>query len=319
MYITHSDTDENCPFAHNNFEILYHPLLLKIKFCREIICRSELDCSFAHKSQSGKKELEIKSGIRLIYPVKSYQTRKIIHTCGNDLDPQVDVTNLKNILNASLPSEFNPFTYKTIECPLGIHCRLESKLCLNYHNLSERRRNCEKFKYDWPNCKFIFRANKYIDPRHCPQGDSCGNSHSIYEFMYHPQNFRTKQCAYEKKGVPCEYIMICPYKHISDCVDFEDKMCYNQTSVDYYKENLMGKISNMVSKVKYLKKIVEYHTCGNCKKDLNGVLNLLRCCNKEIIICQECALNMDTITIKPNICECENSKKIIKTFNLKSN
>lgn len=240
-----------------------------------------------------------------------------MRACENNLEPQIDINNIMNNLNQSLPSEFNPVTYKTMQCPLGKFCRLDSKLCLNFHDLCERRRDCTKFKYEWPNCKFIYRAGKYIDPRHCPEGDACNNSHTIFEFIYHPVNFRQKHCAYEKKGMPCEYIIICPYKHNSDITNFEDKMCYNKISVDYHVDALKEKIKTLQSKNKSLNEILSQHTCFNCKSELNRNYNVIQCCDLGGVYCKECIdkfnLPLENFVLSKN-CKCE--KMIVKNYKL---
>jgi hypothetical protein len=242
-----------------------------------------------------------------------------MRACENNLEPQLDINNLLNNLNQSLPSEFNPRTYKTMKCPLGKYCRLDSKLCLNFHDLSERRRDCSKFKYDWSNCKFIYRAGKYIDPRHCPEGDLCNNSHSVYEFIYHPVNFRQKHCAYEKKGMTCEYIIICPYKHNSDTTNYEEKMCYNKISVDYHVDALREKLKILQNRIKSLNNVLAQHSCLNCKLELNRNYNIINCCEQGGIYCDDCINKFNTSPEDFNLtknCKCENSNTNIKKIKL---
>jgi hypothetical protein len=68
-----------------------------------------------------------------------------------------------------LPSEFNPITYKTVACPLRKYCKLDSKLCLNYHSFEEKRRNPKKFRYSAKNCINTYDVLKKV----WKDSDSC--------------------------------------------------------------------------------------------------------------------------------------------------
>jgi hypothetical protein len=70
-------------------------------------------------------------------------------------------------ISPSLPSEFHLNTYKTVECPLGISCKLDTKLCLNYHDLLERRRDPTKNKYAAKHCEYTYSNNKWKNPLNC--------------------------------------------------------------------------------------------------------------------------------------------------------
>ena len=70
-------------------------------------------------------------------------------------------------ITPSLPSEFHPSTYKTVECPLGTSCKLDTKLCLNYHNLLERRRDPIKYKYSAKHCEYTYSNNKWTNTLNC--------------------------------------------------------------------------------------------------------------------------------------------------------
>ena len=57
-----------------------------------------------------------------------------------------------------IPKEFNPLTYKIYKCPLGSICKLDQKLCLNYHNSTERKRNPKYYKAFL--CPNLYEKNK---------------------------------------------------------------------------------------------------------------------------------------------------------------
>ncbi len=72
-----------------------------------------------------------------------------------------------NISDHNLPSEFHPHSYKTKECPLGSSCKLDSKLCLNFHNIFERRRDPNKYVYSAKYCNMVYFENKWRSPLNC--------------------------------------------------------------------------------------------------------------------------------------------------------
>lgn len=171
-----------CPYAHNQNEIMYHPLVLKTRKCKKSLCNFD----FCYKSHDSEQDF------RILYSEESEIVKKIISSFSgtnindtiknNEPDPFDYVLikhekkphfnkNLDNKFEI-LPSEFSPYTYKTINCPLGESCKLDRKLCLNYHDNFERRRDVRKFDYwkykDTP-CKFVYDLiNKsWVDPIIC--------------------------------------------------------------------------------------------------------------------------------------------------------
>ncbi len=69
--------------------------------------------------------------------------------------------------NRALPMEFNPINYKTIECPLGDYCKLDGKLCLNYHSVNDRRRDYLRYSYKGMVCENVFINGKFIPSKSC--------------------------------------------------------------------------------------------------------------------------------------------------------
>ena len=131
--------------------------------------------------------------------------------------------------------------------------------------------------------------------------------------MYHKDIFRKQICGYEKRYSPCEYLIICPFKHSTDEYDSVNNITYNKASINYYTQSLKNKVLQELEKIKLLQNVLDYHKCFICKGELIKVYNITECCNK--ILCQKCAL------ISPLPCQnskiCKLGKGKIEEINLK--
>jgi hypothetical protein len=164
-YLTHTTADDFCPFAHNKYEIDYHPLIFKTLICKKTTCLVKSEKYLFFCPQGHQNDL------RHVYNSKNPIIIKLIQIClkenlftFNKYSCQRELEFL--FASQVLCSEFNPSTYKTKACPLGEFCRLDPKLCLNYHNDKERRRDPNR-NYDNKNCPEIFLNKLYSDPKSC--------------------------------------------------------------------------------------------------------------------------------------------------------
>jgi hypothetical protein len=155
--------ETECIFSHNSMEILYHPLGLKTRLCRnKKNCHADY-CAYAHNLQED---------FRFLYGKENFLYKKLIFLFKKfDLFP--DMTTVYKTksnpisLKEKLPSEFHPDTYKTIECVMGNHCKLDQKLCLNYHNLFEKRRDLRLHFYSSRYCEDVVNEGKWKNPLNC--------------------------------------------------------------------------------------------------------------------------------------------------------
>jgi hypothetical protein len=95
----------------------------------------------------------------------------------------------------------------------------------------------------------------------------------------------------------CEYLVICPYKHQTDIVDTISGICYNRRTVDYYLENMKGKISEELDKIKLLQSIIDQHKCPVCKKEFYSNYVKLSCGD---VVCLACSENIKKVN--QNVC-----------------
>jgi len=188
-----------CFFSHNTTELLYHPFLYKTIFCPKINktmnkCNEEF-CHYAH---------DFGEDFRLLARVEKEEINRILIYCLNNqffgfrfshiltsnlnkIKSFVDTKSfnltsakeaIDNIINKEnkefkyevLPSEFNPLTYKVFKCPFKKQCKLDPKLCLNYHDVYERRRNPRKFTCGKKTCANVYdkEKKKWRNPKNCP-------------------------------------------------------------------------------------------------------------------------------------------------------
>ena len=189
--MTHSEKEyENCPLAHNKYEIAYHPLFLKINKCSNgTLCENEF-CYYFHfnKNDTRKNYNENNEYIKNLLDILTSLGNKseIIKNNIND-----NIINIQKNSNLILPSEFDLDTYKTILCPLGKNCKLSTKLCFNYHIISERRRNPKNFKYSEIACEHARFNKKWQDPLGCNKvllylnfREIIANFHILYMNIY---------------------------------------------------------------------------------------------------------------------------------------
>ena len=190
---------KNCVFSHNLNEIFFHPFIYKTIFCpftkEKNVKECSEDCFYSHDYYNDFRflarydKLDVMEIILFCVNKRLFGFNKKNSTEENFNNilkifraKNVDLYSIKEIINSiildnkkityeHLPSEFNPFTYKVFECPLGDKCKLDTFLCLNYHNLKERRRNPIKFKYGGKKCKNIFdrETNHWKNPNKCDE------------------------------------------------------------------------------------------------------------------------------------------------------
>ncbi len=124
--------------------------------------------------------------------------------------------------------------------------------------------------------------------------------------MYCNENFRTKPCPHEKRGLACDYLMICPFRHATDVVDFDEKMSYSEKTANYYRSLVKHNLNNILEKIKSLQLVIDYHLCSECDSELKRKYNILKCCEK--ILCDGCADKKE---------ECCGNKKEIEKISIK--
>ena len=109
----------------------------------------------------------------------------------------------------------------------------------------------------------------------------------------------------------CEYLVICPYYHKTDIRDNISGICYNKRTVNYYTENIRGKISEESEKIKLLQSIIDQHKCPVCKNEYDCNYIKLSCGD---VICLDCSDNIKKANQKVClICK----KEILKILEIK--
>ena len=275
------DEIENCPFAHGIVEETYHPFVYKKFKCHKNGCIDK-NCFLYHESIKDDMETEV------------------------DFDSD-EMLNLQNVLSSSkedikitpkdsgnfIPSEFNPSTYKIYKCPLGPICKLDKKLCLNYHGPGDKRRNPNSYKAKL--CPNLYEHNKKKKDGKCDLGDDCDCAHNLYEYYYHPKKFRTVKCPQEKKSKYCRERLICPYLHETDTDCGRDgvKIIVDERLItDYYKSLLVSYEKSIDSEMDKYKEIKKSYFCYICKNRTTCALDkevFYVDTNQNRIVCKDCA------------------------------
>ena len=281
----------NCEFAHNEFELKFHPFVYKKFKCKNKNCKKDCDCYNYHANNDGDSsdmETEVDFDSNEIAELK--QIILFIFSGKNDKDNYKEKTSKPKEKSDFIPTEFNPATYKMYRCPLGIICKLDVKLCLNYHSKNDKRRNPDLYEPEL--CPNLYKNNKTIKNGKCDLGDDCNKAHNFYEYFYHPKKFRKKECPVEKKDKLCYNRLICPYYHESDsvCGEDDEKMMLDQELISNYYKSLMvlyeKSIDSELSKLKEIKKRYVCYKCGqdNALDHKSFFVDI----NEKKIICEEC-------------------------------
>lgn len=165
---------DNCHYAHNKLEQLYHPERYKRKFCLHHPhnihkCDYGGHCSFAHNESEIMVEL--------------------LHNMKQD-------------------EYFYLNKYKTVFCPyIYEHDRTQ---CIYAHNPQDLRRDLSKIKYSPNQCPYWMQGQIFCyEEGGCPNQMECLNCHGWKELEYHPLNYKTKPCNNLKKCNKKE----CPFYH----------------------------------------------------------------------------------------------------------
>jgi hypothetical protein len=290
---------EGCPFCHKNMEATFHPFVYKKFKCFKKKC-DDVNCVLYHVDENNndnpidmETEVDFDSD-EIINLSKVLSTLRMSpEDIKNDEHLGLFLQKKARETGDYIPSEFNPSTYKIFKCPLGPICKLDKKLCLNYHGDGDRRRNPDFYKAIL--CPNLFQNNKKIKNAKCKLGDDCDCAHNLYEYYYHPNKFRTVPCPQEKKNQLCKERLICPYVHKTDydCGKDGKRMTLDKELISDYYKSLMVKYEKSIDKeIKKLRKIEEKYYCYVCGGPNTCVLNkpdFLVDPKESKIICEDCA------------------------------
>lgn len=285
---------ESCPFAHNKIEELYHPFVYKKFKCFKKKCDDK--CFLYHESEDGTTndmETEVDFYSNEITNLQIVLSSLKLSKEDIKADEKMEIFLQKKAKDTGdfIPTEFNPLTYKIFKCPLGPICKLEKKLCLNYHGNTDKRRNPNFYKAIL--CPNLYEKNKRIKDAKCKLEDDCDCAHNLFEYYYHPDKFRTVKCPQEKKNKYCKERLICPYLHESDSDCGKDgvRMILDEKLItDYYKSLMVSFEKSIDSEEAKLEEIGSKYCCYECGEE-NALKNsdFLVDKNEHKIICSKCA------------------------------
>lgn len=133
--------DDNCQFAHNENEVKYHSLVYKTLFCKK-----RCDDPLCEKARN------LDTDFRRIYDYRKIEVVELtIKLEDSDLFKNSLVKYMSLI---PVPDSFSLDTYKVAPCKLTGFCSQDPHLCLNYHDLKERRRLPKLFRLSNDICEF---------------------------------------------------------------------------------------------------------------------------------------------------------------------
>ena len=296
---------EGCPFAHNILEETYHPFVYKKFKCFKRTCEDD-NCVLYHSDKDGnpidmETEVDFDSNEMINLQTILSSLRLSKEDIKNNEKLEIYLQKKAKDTGDFIPTEFNPLTYKIYKCPLGPICKLDKKLCLNYHSNADKRRNPNFYKAIL--CPNLFEKNKKKKDGKCELGDDCDCAHNLFEYFYHPDKFRTISCPQEKKESYCKERLICPYNHKSDsdCGKNGNKIILDEKLVTDYYKSLMASYEQSIDKENdKLNEIEKKYLCYICGDRHTSALNsdgFYIDADNNKIICLDCARNNNIKTI----------------------
>lgn len=296
---------EECPFTHSIIEEIYHPFVYKKFKCFKNQCKDD-NCELFHVDKDDNPidmETEVDFDSNEIISLQKVLASLKLTKEDIDKDEKLKIFLEKKAKDTGdfIPTEFNPLTYKIYKCPLGAICKLDKKLCFNYHNNNDRRRN--PGIHNAKLCPELYENNKKIKDGKCKKGDDCEYSHNLYEYYYHPEKFRTVACPKEKKEKYCKERLICPYFHKTDvdCGEKGNKIIVDKKLItDYYKSLMVSYNNSINNELNKLNEIGKKYLCYLCGQKRTNALDLdgfYVDTNNNKIICIDCAQKRKIETI----------------------
>lgn len=246
--------DVNCQFAHNDFEVFYHPMNYKTQVCEFPLIegKCKLRGNFCFKSHGDLRKPSLAK--QSVVAVKSRDDGKY-----------------ENI-------PFSVDTFKTLPCKLNVPH--EKSSCNFYHmDLTDRRRDPKKFNYGCNECPKGFNQ-EFL----CKYRDLCKYAHNEYEKKYHKDNYLVTPC----NNKSCKLQEKCPFSHKES--EKVSKESIAEELLNYKKSYslLMLELESLRSS----ESTFSHYKCSYCEDFLSEYI--LRCghlvCQpcSELSVCQVC-------------------------------
>ena len=109
---------------------------------------------------------------------------------------------------SSLDQHLNLALFKMFPCQYNtIH---KDSMCPFFHGSNDKRREAS-----------LYSSKLCENYMNCPLGDQCCKSHNKYEFLYHPENYKTVFCRSYLKKENCELGVYCPFAHCDNEIKSE--------------------------------------------------------------------------------------------------
>ena len=146
-----------CRYAHNQYELDYHPLVYKTEIC-QYESSNQFNCiKLSERCPKAHSLRDLRDIHEIFKKLKA-----------NAEAPIINDTIYTSVLEKPKLTEFSLDTYKTIECPDKDGCN--TKYCLYYHNEFEQRRNPTKYPYYKDSCSNIYSNGRFDNPKNCEIG-----------------------------------------------------------------------------------------------------------------------------------------------------
>lgn len=103
--------------------------------------------------------------------------------------------------------------YKTDPCKRPPRLCRQGYACPQYHNLRDRRRNPQVYKYRSTPCPSVKQGDDWGDTSLCDSGDDCHYCHTRTEQQFHPEIYKSSHCNDVQQNGHCPRGAFCAFAH----------------------------------------------------------------------------------------------------------
>ncbi|XP_065332034.1 putative E3 ubiquitin-protein ligase UNKL isoform X2 [Cloeon dipterum] len=212
------DGDE-CPLLHRtagDTERRYHLRYYKTCMCvhdtdaRGFCVKNGPHCAFAHGSHDMRPPVYDSRELQILEAAAAEEADSSGKVYPNLLDKE------KNQVNEDPKWQDTNYVlanYKTEACKRPPRLCRQGYACPQYHNLRDRRRNPQQYKYRSTPCPSVKQGDDWGDTSLCDAGDDCHYCHTRTEQQFHPEIYKSTYCNDVQQNSHCPRGAFCAFAH----------------------------------------------------------------------------------------------------------
>ncbi|XP_059490374.1 RING finger protein unkempt isoform X2 [Neocloeon triangulifer] len=210
---------DDCPLLHRtagDTERRYHLRYYKTCMCvhdtdaRGFCVKNGPHCAFAHGTHDMRPPVYDYRELMLLEAAAAEEADSSGKMYPNMLDKE------KNQVNEDPKWQDTNYVlanYKTEPCKRPPRLCRQGYACPQYHNLRDRRRNPQLYKYRSTPCPSVKQGDDWGDTSLCDAGDDCHYCHARTEQQFHPEIYKSTFCNDVQQNSHCPRSAFCAFAH----------------------------------------------------------------------------------------------------------